>query len=72
MHIVFLKKKNWSKDSAVQPILPLLKLLNKKEYGSTNIVFWQNFDQKIVEFNPYSLLRKFWTKDNMVQPVLSS
>ena len=46
-------------------------MLNKRQCGSTDIVCLQSFDQKIIRFNPCSLLRKFWPKDNTVQPILS-
>ena len=37
---------------SVQLILFLLKILKKRQYGSTNITFLQNFDQKRIWFNP--------------------
>ena len=63
--------KFWSKDCTDQPILSLLKILNKKQYGSPDIVFLQNFHQKIIQFNPYSFLKKFLPKDSTVQTMLS-
>ena len=60
-----------SKDYSDQPILSLLKILNKRQYGSPDFVFLQNFDQKIIQFKPYSLIRKFLPKYIMVQPTLS-
>ena len=60
-----------SMDYAFEPILSFLKVLKKRQYGSTNIVFLQNFDLKIIRFNPESLQRKFWKKENTVQPLLS-
>ena len=61
--------KIWSKDNMVQPILTFPIILTKRDYGSTDVAFWEHFDQKIL-FTPYCLSRKFWPKDNMVQPTL--
>ena len=55
----------------VQLIFSLLRILNKREYGSTHIVFLESFVQKTICFNPYCLLRIFSPKDNMVQLILS-
>ena len=51
--------KIWSKVYQDESILPLLKTLSKWQYGSTNIVFMQNIDQKIMGLNPWSVLRTF-------------
>ena len=51
--------------------MSLSKVLSKRQYGSTHIVFFGSFDQKTIWFNPYCLFRKFWPKDNMVQTILS-
>ena len=47
------------------------KISNKRQYGSTHIIFWESFHQKTMRFNPYWILRKFSLKDNTVQPILS-
>ena len=60
-----------SMDYTFEPILSFLKVWKKRQYGSTDIVFLQNFDLKIIRFNPESLQRKFWKKENTVQPLLS-
>ena len=52
----------------VQTIFSSLKILNKRQYGSTHIVFLEGFVQNTIWFNPYCLLRQFSPKDNMVLP----
>ena len=46
----------------VQSIFSFKKISNKRQYGSTHIVFQENFHQKKIWFNPYCLLRKTLTK----------
>ena len=43
----------------VQPILSFKKILTKKQYGSTHIVFYENLDQKTIWFNLIVLLENF-------------
>ena len=54
----------------VQPILSFKKIFAERQYGSTHIVFFENFDQKTIWFNPRCLFRKFWPKDKAVQSIL--
>ena len=42
-----------------QPIQSIKNLLIKRQYGSAHVVFTESFDQKTMQFNGYSLLRKF-------------
>ena len=58
----------WPKDNTVQPILSVKKILVKRQYGSTHIVFFEKFDQKTKWFSQYCLYWKFWPKENMFQP----
>ena len=45
-----------SKDYTVEATLSFLKILKKRQSGSTGIVF---FYQNKIGFNPYSLLKNF-------------
>ena len=64
--------KIWWKDYTDQSILALLKILNKRQQGSTDIVFLQKIAQKIIIWlKAQGLLRKFWTEKNTVQHIPS-
>ena len=58
----------WPKDNTVQPILSVKKILVKRQYGSTHIVFLEKFNQKTIWFSQYCLYWKFWPKENTFQP----
>ena len=58
----------WPKDNTGQPILSVKKILVKRQYGSTHIVFLEKFNQKTIWFSQYCLYWKFWPKENTFQP----
>ena len=43
----------------VKPRFSFKKILTKRQCGLNHIVFYENFDEKIIQFNPYSLFGKF-------------
>ena len=49
----------WPKENMVKLILTFSKIVRKRQYGSLHAVFQENFEQKIIWFNPYCLFRKF-------------
>ena len=54
----------------VQSILSFKKMSSRIQNVLTYIVFWEDFDQKTILFNPYNF-GKFLPKDNMIQLILS-
>ena len=57
-------EKVWWKDYTDQSILAWLKILNKRQQDSTDIVFLQNFDQEIIFFKPESSKKVLSEKEN--------
>ena len=52
----------------VQPLWPFMKTLTKIKYGLMDIVFEENFDQKIMQFNAKSVFKKFEQKSILFNP----